>query len=149
MSGSSLDEITAQPVFHLALPVLDLAASRAFYADLLNCRVGREKDSWIDFNFFGYQLTVHKVAAMPPPAGISLVDGVEIPVPHFGLILGWDDWHRAVDHLNYIGVEYRVPPQIRFRGEPGEQATFFITDPSGNVLEFKSFQEPAAVFRQG
>ncbi len=147
-NGSTLAEFSTRPLFHFALPVADLAATRQFYVDVLGCKVGREADSWIDFNFFGYQITAHRVAEAVVPAGFSSVDGHDIPVPHFGLIMGWEDWHRAVDHLGYIGVAFKVPPHIRFKGEAGEQAAFFIEDPSGNCLEFKAFHAADDVFRR-
>jgi extradiol dioxygenase family protein len=146
-SNTTLEEFTTRPVFHLAFPVTDLAAARAFYAGVLGCPVGRSSANWIDFNFFGYQISAHLVSAAPAPAGVSDVDGQAIPVPHFGVIVGWEDWHRAVDHLTYVGIEFRVAPHVRFAGAAGEQATFFIRDPSGNVLEFKAFRNAGAVFQ--
>ena len=142
-----LEDISARPVFHLAFPVNDLEAARAFYGEVLNCPIGREAPTWIDFNFFGYQITVHLDRGHTGPQISNEVDGAAIPVPHFGLILAWDDWHQAVDHLNYIGVRYVLPPAIRFAGQVGEQATFFLADPSGNVLEFKAFRSADDIFR--
>ncbi|MEQ8232509.1 MAG: VOC family protein [Gammaproteobacteria bacterium] len=142
---AAVEEFLARPVFHLAFPVTDLEATRDFYVDVLGCRVGRSAEHWIDFDFFGYQITAHKVADGAARAA-NPVDGHDIPVPHFGLIMGWEDWHRAVDHMNYIGVQFRVAPHIRFKDLPGEQATFFLQDPSGNCLEFKAFRRPEEVF---
>lgn len=143
---AAVEEFRQRPLFHLAFPVTDLEQTRTFYVDVLGCRVGRESERWIDFDFFGYQVTAHKVDAATARSA-NPVDGHDIPVPHFGLIMSWEDWHRAVDHMNYIGVAFRIPPHIRFQGQPGEQATFFLEDPSGNCLEFKAFRDPADVFR--
>ena len=143
---AAVEEFRQRPLFHLAFAVSDLEATRNFYVDVLGCRVGRSSDNWIDFDFFGYQITAHCVAtARATPT--NAVDGHAIPIPHFGLIMSWEDWHRAVDHMNYIGVSFRVAPHIRFQDAPGEQATFFLEDPSGNCLEFKAFKNPADVFR--
>lgn len=142
---AAVEEFLKRPLFHLAFPVTDLDATRNFYVDVLGCRVGRSTDSWIDFEFFGYQITAHRVDGGSAPA-VNPVDGHDIPVPHFGLIMSWEDWHRAVDHMNYIGVEFRVGPHIRFRDQPGEQATFFLSDPSGNCLEFKAFRQPEEIY---
>jgi len=142
---AAVEEFRQRPIFHLAFPVSDLDATRNFYVDVLGCRVGRTAESWIDFDFFGYQITAHKTSAVQSRAA-NPVDGHDIPVPHFGLIMGWEDWHRAVDHMNYIGVRFRVAPHIRFKDEAGEQATFFLEDPSGNCLEFKAFRRPEEIF---
>ena len=144
---AAVEEFRQRPIFHLAFPVDDLEATRNFYVDVLGCRVGRTAETWIDFDFFGYQITAHKTPATGPRAA-NPVDGHDIPVPHFGLIMGWEDWHRAVDHMNYIGVRFRVAPHIRFKDEAGEQATFFLQDPSGNCLEFKAFRRPEEIFTQ-
>lgn len=138
-------EFERRPLFHLAFPVTDLAAARNFYVDVLGCRVGRSSATWIDFDFFGYQITAHAVASAAVHAS-NTVEDQAIPIPHFGLIMSWEDWHRAVDHMNYIGIEFRVAPHIRFRDQPGEQATFFLEDPAGNCLEFKAFRHPEEVF---
>lgn len=142
---AAVEEFRQRPLFHLAFRVTNLEATRNFYVDVLGCRVGRTSDTWIDFDFFGYQITAHKIGddtTLPT----NPVDGHDIPIPHFGLIMGWEDWHRAVDHMSYIGVKFRVPPHIRFQDKPGEQATFFLEDPSGNCLEFKAFKRPEDVF---
>lgn len=144
--AAAVEEFRQRPLFHLAFAVDDLEATRNFYVDVLGCRVGRTSDTWIDFDFFGYQITAHRVAEQQT-APTNAVDGQAIPIPHFGLIMSWEDWHRAVDHMNYIGVNFRVAPHIRFQDEPGEQATFFLEDPAGNCLEFKAFRDPADVFR--
>lgn len=140
-----LEEFESRPSFHLAFPVNDLEAARNFYVDTLGCREGRSDERWADFNFFGFQITAHLVDDNEL-AGTNAVDEHDIPVPHFGLIMSWEDWHRAVDHLSYIGVEFKVEPHIRFKGKTGEQATFFVSDPSGNCLEFKAFKNPGDVF---
>ena len=142
---AAVEEFRQRPLFHLAFRVNDLEATRNFYVDVLGCRVGRSSDTWIDFDFFGYQISAHCLGkGMPSPT--NEVDGHDIPIPHFGLIMSWEDWHRAVDHMNYIGVTFRVPPHIRFKDKPGEQATFFLEDPSGNCLEFKAFKSIEDVF---
>ncbi|MEM7542585.1 MAG: VOC family protein [Pseudomonadota bacterium] len=143
----ALDEFSARPSFHLAFAVNDLEATRAFYVDILGCRAGRSDKRWLDLEFFGYQITAHLVDGYHP-SDENIVDGHGIPIPHFGLIMSWSDWHRAVDHMNYIGVEFRVAPHIRFKGEIGEQATFFLEDPAHNCLEFKAFKDPSEVFKR-
>jgi uncharacterized protein len=142
---AAIEEFHQRPLFHLAFPVVSLEATRNFYVDILGCRVGRASENWIDFDFFGYQITAHKVAGAGPSAA-NPVAGQDIPIPHFGLIMSWEDWHRAVDHMNYIGVSFRVAPHVRFKDLPGEQATFFLEDPSGNCLEFKAFRRPEEIF---
>lgn len=144
-SKSPLEEFRGRPSFHLAFAVQDLAATKAFYLDILGCQVGRETDTWIDLNFFGYQITAHKTADEHPVATNEVAQH-EIPIPHFGLIMDWEDWHLAVDHMTYIGVGFRVEPHVRFKGQVGEQATFFLADPSANCLEFKAFKNPAELF---
>lgn len=135
----------SNPPFHLAFPVSDLEAARRLYVDLLGCKTGRESDRWIDFDFFGHQITAHRVDA-ESAAGTNPVDGKNVPVRHFGVILDWDDWHALADRLRAAGVAFLIEPYIRFEGEVGEQATLFILDPSGNGLEFKSFQDKSQVF---
>lgn len=143
---AAVEEFRQRPLFHLAFAVDDLEAARNFYVDVLGCRVGRSAETWIDFDFFGYQITAHKIEGARS-GGANPVDGHDIPVPHFGLIMAWEDWHRAVDHMNYIGMKFRVMPHIRFKDAPGEQATFFLEDPAGNCLEFKAFRNPEAIFK--
>ena len=142
----ALEELHEQPIFHLAFPVTDLEATRLFYVDTLGCRVGRSGENWLDLNFFGYQLTVYLVSTEDQIA-VDVVDGHDTPVRHFGLIMNWEDWHRAVDHLNYIGVAFFSAPHIRFKGQLGEQAVFFLRDPGGNCLEFKAFKQSSDIFR--
>jgi hypothetical protein len=138
------------PPFHLALPVDDLAAARAFYGDLLACAEGRSSARWIDYDFFGHQLTVHLVPGARSGAerARAPVDGDAVPLPHFGAVLPWEAWHELADRLRGANVEFVIEPHVRFRGEPGEQATLFLRDPSGNALEFKSFQDPEGLFRR-
>lgn len=128
--------------FHLAIPVRDLASARAFYGGLLGCSEGRSADDWVDFDFFGHQLVCHAVAGSghESPAH-NLVDGHDVPVPHFGMVLEMPDWEALAKQLKAAGVAFVIEPTIRFKGRPGEQATMFLTDPSGNTLEFKSFRD--------
>lgn len=132
--------------FHLAFPVSDLKNTREFYESLLGCSIGRTSDAWIDFNFFGNQVTAHLKPEELATAQTSAVDGKHVPVRHFGAILEWDQWHILAEKLRTHGIEFVIEPYIRFEGEPGEQATMFFLDPSGNALEFKSFRDPSQVF---
>jgi len=132
--------------FHLAFPVHDLGAARAFYGELLGCGEGRSSDQWVDFDFYGHQVVAHLAPQELRPAGENVVDGKNVPVRHFGVILGWDDWHRLADRLRGAGVRFIIAPGIRFAGQVGEQATMFLLDPSGNALEFKSFRDPSRIF---
>jgi len=135
--------------FHLAMPVHDLAAARQFYGGLFGCAEGRSSAEWVDFDFFGHQLVAHLDPArrgfMPPPH-TNEVDGKDVPVPHFGIVLDWHDWERLAGRLGAAGVRFVIAPGIRFAGQVGEQATFFLYDPSGNALEFKSFRDPSRLF---
>jgi uncharacterized protein len=131
--------------FHLAFPVHDLAAARAFYGGLLGCPEGRSSDEWIDFDFFGHQIVAH----LAPPKGAdhhNEVDGHDVPVPHFGVVLGWDQFQAFAARLQVQGVKFVIEPTIRFAGQVGEQATMFFRDPSGNALEFKAFKDPTRLF---
>ncbi len=132
--------------FHLALPIDDLESSRSFYAGLLGCPVGRESELWIDFDFFGHQLSLHVAKAAARQVQTNPVDGDDVPVRHFGVVLEWQAWGALSERLARAGVPFRIQPHVRFQGEVGEQATFFITDPSGNDLEFKAFRDPARLF---
>lgn len=131
--------------FHLAIPVHDLAAARAFFGGMLGCPEGRSADEWIDFDFFGHQLVAHL-----DPSRRALhfndVDGKEVPVPHFGVVLDWEEWHAFAERLRSAGIEFVIEPGIRFAGQVGEQATMFFYDPSGNALEFKAFKDPSRLF---
>lgn len=134
------------PPFHLAFPVTDLAKTRDFYAGLLGCAVGREDARWIDFDFFGHQISAHLVDAMPVPGPTNEVDGKAIPVRHFGAVLDWGNWHGLAERLRESDIAFLIEPHIRFAGQVGEQATLFIQDPCGNGLEFKSFKDPQRLF---
>ncbi len=138
------------PPFHLAFPVADLDATRAFYGELLGCSIGRESERWIDFDFFGHQITAHQVdgPGRGPGAPTNPVDGKDVPIPHFGAVLDWDAWHALAERLQRAKVEFLIEPHIRFPGQAGEQATMFFRDPSGNHLEFKSFQDPDRIFQR-
>lgn len=128
--------------FHLAIRVRDLAAARAFYGELLGCEEGRSSADWVDFDFFGHQLVCHAAAAEGDAAPAhNPVDGHDVPVPHFGMVLEMRDWESLAARLKAAGVAFVIEPHVRFRGQPGEQATMFLTDPSGNVLEFKAFRD--------
>lgn len=131
--------------FHLAFPVHDLAAARAFYVDVLGCGVGRSSPEWVDFDLDGHQIVAH-LSPTAGPAHHNPVDGDHVPVPHFGLLLGWDAWHALADRVRAAGIAFVIAPRIRFEGRPGEQATMFFLDPSGNALEFKSFKDDAMIF---
>ncbi|WP_313536271.1 VOC family protein [Sphingomonas sp.] len=132
--------------FHLAFPVHDLAAARAFYGELLGCPEGRSSAQWIDFDLFGHQIVAHLDAAAKPIATTNPVDGHDVPVPHFGVVLTMDDWRALAAKLEAAGVAFGIAPQLRFQGQVGEQATMFFRDPSGNALEFKAFADDAMVF---
>lgn len=135
-----------RPRFHLAFPVRDIEATRAFYCDLLGAGVGRSAERWIDLDFWGHQVSAHLVDEDDAAVSTNPVDGEDVPARHFGVILPWEQWHALRDRLIAARVEFLIEPQVRFQGEPGEQATLFLTDPSGNALEFKSFREDASVF---
>ena len=134
------------PPFHLAFPVHDLAAARAFYGGLLGCPEGRSSAEWIDFDFFGHQIVAHLAPARSGDAAVNHVDGHGVPVPHFGAVLGIAEWRALADRLAAAGVRFDIAPTIRFAGQPGEQATMFFRDPSGNALEMKAFADLARMF---
>jgi extradiol dioxygenase family protein len=138
----------ALPPFHLAFPVHDLEAARAFYGGLLGCAEGRSADRWIDFDFFGHQIVAHLDPEMRPRRHSNPVDGHDVPVPHFGAVLGMKEWQAIADRLTDAGIRFIIEPGIRFRGEAGEQATMFLLDPSGNALEIKAMRDPDALFRK-
>ncbi|MEC7254394.1 MAG: VOC family protein [Candidatus Thermoplasmatota archaeon] len=131
--------------FHLAFPVDDLNKAKEFYVNVLGCSTGREKKESCVFNFFGHQIVAHHVAQMPD-VSTNPVDGKQIPVMHFGIVLEWNDWHQLKDKLDKNGVEFVVGPYTRYENQPGSQATMFIVDPCGNHLEFKSFKDDGAIF---
>ena len=132
--------------FHLAFPIRDIEETRSFYGNLLGCEIGRSTDKWIDFNFFGNQLSAHVKPEELTQVATNAVDGKNVPVRHFGAVLDWDAWHSLAAKLKAHGIEFVIEPYIRFAGEVGEQATMFFLDPSGNALEFKSFKYPSQIF---
>jgi len=132
--------------FHLAFPVHDLAAARAFYGDTLGCAEGRSAPTWIDFDLFGHQIVAHLDPAAKPVAVANPVDGHDVPVPHFGVVLTMVEWQALADRLRAAGTRFGIAPHIRFVGQPGEQATMFFCDPSGNALEFKAFADDTMIF---
>ena len=133
--------------FHLAVPVNDLAEARRFYGGLLGCAEGRSSPDWVDFDFFGHQLVAHVDHSGAPRRPVyNAVDGKDVPVPHFGVVLEWDHWHQLADKLRAAGVKFGIEPGIRFKGQVGEQATMFFQDPSGNALEFKAFRDMGQLF---
>ncbi len=134
--------------FHVAVPVHDIEAARKFYREVLGCGEGRSDTYWTDFDLYGHQFVIHY---KPKPAETESlhsnpVDGHDVPVPHYGVVLEWDDWHTLEARLKSHGVQFIIEPYIRFKGQPGEQATMFFLDPSGNALEFKSFQDISQLF---
>ena len=134
-----------RPPFHLAFPVTDLADARRFYGDMLGCPEGRSSDDWVDFDFFGHQIVAHRTGQMSSD-GSNQVDGDEVPVRHFGVVLEMVEWHRVAQRLKDAGARFIIEPHVRFKGQPGEQATMFVRDPSGNALEFKAFNDPQRLF---
>ena len=132
--------------FHLAIPVNDLEKSRNFYKNILGCEEGRSSNHWVDFNFFGHQISAHLKPEETQRVETNGVDGKSVPVRHFGAVLEWDHWHQLADSLKVQGVEFLIKPYIRFQGEVGEQATMFLLDPSDNAIELKSFQNPDQLF---
>jgi extradiol dioxygenase family protein len=132
--------------FHLAMPVHDLAAARAFYGDLLGCREGRSADSWVDFDLFGHQFVAHLDPSLRPSTLSNPVDGHDVPVPHFGVLLAPSQWRDLAERLSDAGIEFVIEPHTRFAGQVGEQSTMFLLDPSGNALEFKAFADDSQVF---
>ena len=134
------------PPFHLAFAVTDLQKTERFFVDLLGCETGRRSERWIDFDFFGHQITAHLVDGDLPSAETNPVDGEKVPSRHFGAILEWDQWQALSKRLQDAKISFLIEPQIRFAGEVGEQATMFFRDPSGNALEFKAFKDQSMIF---
>jgi len=132
--------------FHLAFPVSDLASTRRFYGELLGCPEGRSSSEWIDFDLFGHQLVAHLAPPKNDGPHHNEVDGHDVPVPHFGVVLDWDHFHRFAERLRAQGVTFVIEPYVRFAGQVGEQATMFFKDPSGNALEFKAFKDRSQLF---
>lgn len=134
--------------FHLAIPVYDLAAARHFYGQVFGCAEGRSSAQWVDFDFFGHQLVIHEhpKTASQDHAHTNAVDGHDVPVPHFGVVLDWDRWEALAERLRVAGTKFVIEPYIRFKGQVGEQATMFLLDPCGNALEFKAFKDMGQLF---
>ena len=132
--------------FHLAIPVHNLNACREFYTNTLNLEEGRSSDHWVDYNFFGHQLVIHYKPKSEDDTHTNPVDGKDVPVPHFGVVLPWDDFHEFAELLKLKGIQFIIEPYIRFEGQVGEQATMFFKDPSGNALEFKAFKDMSQLF---
>jgi len=131
--------------FHLAIPVQDLKKAQEFYGNLLNCQQGRSSTQWIDYNFFGHQLVVHLDDNIKPKS-FNAIDGKHVPIPHFGLVLDWQDWQLMKAKLEAVHIDFIIKPYVRFEGEVGEQATMFFLDPSDNALEFKAFKNIDQLF---
>lgn len=133
--------------FHLAIPVKEITETRAFYRDVMQCEEGRSSDRWVDFDFYGHQLVIHiDDSKLNEDKTHNQVDGKHVPVPHFGVVLRWDNWESLRDQLIEKNTEFVIEPCIRFEGEVGEQATMFFYDPSGNALEFKAFKDMSQLF---
>lgn len=133
--------------FHLAIPVTELEKNRAFYRDTLGCSEGRSSDHWVDFDFFGHQLVIHvQQSQMNPASKGNIVDGKDVPIPHFGVVLEWEVFEKFSEELKSKNIDFVIEPYIRFKGKSGEQATMFFKDPSGNALEFKAFKNMDQLF---
>lgn len=139
-------EAVTTAAFHFAFFVKDLDSTRRFYRDSLGCREGRSTDKWVDFDFFGNQISAHTTGDVMKTSDTGLVAGVAVPMPHFGAILPWETFNDVAERIRTAGMPFVIEPMIRYPGEPGEQATMFVLDPSGNALEFKSFRHPEHVF---
>ena len=143
MSNSTSENIRP---FHVAVPVDDVQKARAFYRDVMGCEEGRSSEQWVDFNFFGHQWVIHYKPKSPEATHHNSVDGHDVPVPHYGVVLEWDQWKALANDLTKKGIQFVIEPYIRFKGEPGEQATMFFLDPCGNALEFKAFKDIGELF---
>ena len=132
--------------FHLAIPVHNLATCRDFYTNTLNLEEGRSSDHWVDYNFFGHQFVIHFKPKTEDDTHTNSVDGKDVPVPHFGVVLSWDTFNDFAELLKTKGIQFIIEPYIRFEGQVGEQATMFFKDPSGNALEFKAFKDMSQLF---
>lgn len=135
-----------RPRFHLAFPVDDLAAARRFYGGLMGCTEGRSTENWVDFDFYGHQIVAHLAPGECTPAPTGDVDHHAVPVRHFGLLLDWSDWEALAEKFRQAGTGFVIEPYVRFEGQPGEQGTFFVRDPAGNALEFKTFRDESQIF---
>ncbi len=138
--------MAALPPFHLAFPVRDIPEARKFYGDLLGCPEGRSAPEWIDFDFYGHQIVAHHDPAMTARKHHNPVDGHDVPVPHFGAVLEWNQFHKLAERLKAGGMKFVIEPYVRFQGQAGEQATMFFLDPSGNAMEFKAFKDMSQLF---
>ncbi len=134
--------------FHLAFPIKDIEETKKFYKNVLGCKIGRESDAWVDFNFFGHQISAHLKPDELSNIKKNKVDGKSVPVRHFGVVLPWLEWQKLSKKIRKKGIPFLIKPKIRFKDKAGEQATFFIQDPSGNALEFKSFQDDSVIFKR-
>ena len=132
--------------FHLAIAINNIEETRTFYTTLFGAKVGRKAEKWIDFNFYGHQLSAHLKPEETRKTSANEVDGKYVPVRHFGIILDWKEWHLLSNKLKEKSISFIIDPYIRFEGQPGEQATMFLSDPSGNALEFKSFKDKSQLF---
>ena len=132
--------------FHLAFPVHDISVARTFYGGVLGCPEGRSAETWVDFNLFGHQVVAHLHPGMEARKHHNPVDGDDVPVPHFGVVLSQGDWDVLAGRLKQAGITFIIEPHVRFKGEVGEQSTMFFLDPSGNALEFKAFRDPGKLF---
>ena len=136
------------PPFHFAFFVRDLDSTRAFYGAVLGCREGRSTESWVDFDFFGNQISAHVTGPVTPTSDAGVVDGVQVPMPHFGALLQWEEFQRIAGRIREARIPFIIEPRVRYVGQRGEQMTMFLRDPSGNALEFKCFRHPEHVFTQ-
>ncbi len=134
------------PPFHLAFPVRDIPEARKFYGELLGCPEGRSSPDWIDFDFYGHQIVAHHDPSMTARKHHNPVDGHDVPVPHFGAVLEWNQFHKLAERLKAGGMDFVIEPYVRFQGQVGEQATMFFLDPSGNAMEFKAFKDMSQLF---
>lgn len=137
--------MSGQP-FHFAFFVRDLSSTRHFYGEILGCREGRSTESWVDFDFFGNQISAHTTGRVTPTQNTGEVEGIRVPMPHFGAILPWERFNEVASRVRSAKLSFILEPRTRYSGQPGEQATMFLLDPSGNALEFKSFKHPEHVF---
>lgn len=133
--------------FHLAIPVHNLELCREFYVDCFECELGRSSENWQDLSLYGHQLVLHVDPNKKTELAHNPVDGHEVPIPHFGVVLKWDQWHKLKERLKSKNINFIIEPYIRFKGKPGEQATMFFLDPAGNALEFKAFQDISNLFK--
>ncbi len=134
--------------FHLAIPVSDIQKARDFYGNSLGLEEGRSSEKWIDWNFYGHQLVTHEDRTMQINNVHNAVDGHQVPIPHFGVVLSMNDWNILAENLKNIDTKFLIEPYVRFKGEPGEQATLFFLDPFGNALEFKAFNNLESLFEK-